>query len=246
MSFKSEAIIDLKDLLPFYAFQLDIDSYDNVIHDIDMYSGHLQHEYLFDMEDIDDDVEAHKEKFPLWSEEKLTSRIEYHIGDMPNEKRAEMKKELGNLIRTVLLPSGTAAALGKYGILLTDTIYTTPREYNFRSDSLDLHLEDATPSAGDISPEMHEIIETFLKEAPKSCDGYINLLPNTVEECTRLSIPHIFAILYKEGILEDTMDNIGDYIDEAQCIMKNYIAEALEIYLTEEYAEEFCGTQKTS
>ena len=233
MSFKTESIINLKNLFHKSLFPTN-DNNPYSIHDIDLYSGSLQVDYIFDFDCIDDDVDAYWEDYPEWTKEQLKDAIDYNLG-FNNE---DIKKELGELISTTLLPSGAKEALAKYGIILVKTEYDIPREYNFRSDMLDLHLEDSreTEDKG-VEEELLPLMQRFLDSAPKSCDGYINLLPSTAQECQRLSIPHIFAILYKEGILEDVIDNIQDFIDEATQIIRDSAYSQLRDDLDKDYKE---------
>lgn len=227
MSFKSEAIIDLKDLILDKIFSYN--DYTSHISDIDTYSGYINPDSIMDMNDINEDIAYYKEQYP----ELDVDTIEEIIQDN-NYAIKESQQELGDAILDVLLPSGTKEALEKHGIKLVKTEYYMPQCYNYGGDRLDIHLEDMDPGCGDISPNIYMAIERFLNAAPKSCDGFISLLPSTVEECKNLDIPHIFAILYTEGILEDMVDNVEDYIQRAIEIIRDNSRVNIEKKLEEE------------
>lgn len=237
MSFKSEVIIDLKDLILDKIFSYN--DYTSHISDIDTYSGYINSDSVIYEEDIGDDVRYFKDKYP----ELDVDRIEEIIQDNCYAIK-ESQKELGEEILNTLLPSGTKEALEKHGIKLVKTEYYMPQYYNYEGDKLDIHLEDMEPSR-DIDKELLPLMQRFIDAAPKSCDGYINLLPSTVEECTRLNIPHIFAILYKEGILEDMVDNVEDYIQRAIEIIRNNSYTKISEKMEEEYKKVLWNTSAT-
>jgi len=156
--------------------------------------------------------------------------------DYEQNAYANFSKELislaNNMIRPIIEPVFT-----KWGIKIGDFKYNSPREYNFRTDELDLEVKGylTEEKFKEMKEELRPEIEKYIDEVrQKSYDGYMSFEPDNFDEVKADDYAYLWAILEKENLIEDIRD-----------IFEDDIRETLSEWLTYElYGEYIAGLQK--
>lgn len=105
--------------------------------------------------------------------------------------------------------------LAKYGITLDYWKIWQPREYNFEDDELLMEYSfDDTVERREKYPELIPAVQYYIDKVRKqSCDGYISFEPSKVEEVGMDDSAYVYAIFYKENLLEKLEEGIQDGIE---------------------------------
>lgn len=105
--------------------------------------------------------------------------------------------------------------LAKYGITLDYWKIWQPREYNFEDDELLMEYSfDDTIDWREKYPELIPAVQYYIDKVRKqSCDGYVSFEPSTVEMVEMDDSAYVYAIFYKENLLEGLEEGIQDGIE---------------------------------
>lgn len=104
--------------------------------------------------------------------------------------------------------------LAKYGITLDYWKIWQPREYNFEDDELLMEYSfDDTIDWREKYPELIPAVQYYIDNVRvKSYDGYVSFEPSEVEMVEMDDSAYVYAIFYKEWLLDDLKQGIEDGI----------------------------------
>lgn len=163
-----------------------------------------------------------------------SKEIEYDFNYNENYKQVQADTLGNEIIKTI---PNFKEILEKYWITLQGRSIRQPREYNYEDDSLDMEFEfDEDEDWRQTHPELMPFVQNYIQNVrQKSRDGYISFEPDSIELVEINDYAYLYAILDKEGILDEVKRWIEDWIIEINETAFENLDDSWYIYNREKY-----------
>lgn len=197
-------------------FDVDVGTYDGNTYSFNEFTDRaieMMWEYLQEQKDPMLELPEVKES-PSIIAEALTDYEDEALSNFENE----LILSVDNNVKPIIEP-----VLKKWGIRIGKFSYNRPREYNFRTDELDLQVKyELSDDKFEVMKEqLRPEIEKYIDDVrQKSYDGYMSLEPDSFDEVKADDYAYLWAILQREDVFneirelfeEDIFDTLSDWL----------------------------------